>query len=382
MDEQNRTIEKHEGEGKKNFFQNNMEDGLVFKESSTRETMKNDASEHAPNISEDENTGKNQLFRPEMLETDNLGSRENKLNSTYVLLVIFLVLLGISYFVKDHSFRNAELGEDKKIISPAITVQDIDKVEVIQNGTTTVLEHQGDIWKVASQNNFEADQDAVKSLVEESLNLNKYIIASENKEKSEIFEVNEEKGVNIKLYSKGEEKGNFYVGKAGPDFDSTYVRLANEEIVYLSKGYVRYYFDKDDWRDLTIYDFESTDISKIALKYRNISENIFIEKKDDKWQMTQPEIKEADKDKTELILNTLAHLKAKDVEYAKTHKEAGFATAPLVIRLEQTDGGRKNLLIGGKIDEDKYYAKKEEDDTIYIINKSTVDGLMKKVGDF
>jgi len=323
-----------------------------------------------------------QLFRPEMLEADTGSSNSGKLNSTYVLLVIFLILLLVSYFVKDKPLQNSNSGDDQKIIVN-LSEEEIDKVEITNNGKTSIIAKQDNVWKVTSDNNFIADQEAVNSLIQESLKFNKYIIASENKDKIKTFEVDEEKGVNVKIYSQDEEKVNFYVGKPGPDYDSNYVRFADEDTVYLSKGYVGYYFKKEDWRNLTIYNFEAEQVSKVALKYRDVNNNVLMDKIDDKWHLSQPYVKEADKSKVEGLLNTLAKLKAVDVEYQKTLKEAGFAAAPVVVRLELRDGGKRNLLVGGKLNgDDKYYVKTEERDTVYIVNKGVVDNLMKKAEDF
>lgn len=323
----------------------------------------------------------NQSFRPEMVET-NSQTGKDKLNSTYILLAVFIVLLGVSYLIKNKPFQKNDFGDDKKIVTN-VGNEEISKIEMIKNGKTTVLEKTDGVWKVASEKNFKADQEAVQSIVEQSLKLNKYILASENKEKQKEFEVNDELGINVKLYKGSEEISNFYLGKAGPDFASTYVRVNNEDSVYLSKGFVKFYFDKDDWRDLAIYNFESGKVTKLALKYRDVKNNVIMEKNEEKWQIKEPVIKEADKTKVDAVLNTLGHLNAKDVESKKNAKEAGFAAAPLVVRLELDNGEKKNLLIGGKIEnEDKYYVKREEDDIIYIINVAEVDNIMKKVGDF
>lgn len=175
---------------------------------------------------------------------------------------------------------------------------------------------------------------------------------------------------------------NFYVGKAGPDFDSTYIRLDGEDVVYLSKGYVRYYFDKDDWRDLAIYNFDDAKVNKLALKYRNVADNVMLEKNGGKWEMKSPRAKDADVSKVDSMLNSMAKLSAIDVESNKDVKECGFAAAPLVVRMEAEGGEKYNLLIGGNTDDGKYYAKREEDGIIYIINKSAAETLIKKEEDF
>ncbi|MFC1613172.1 DUF4340 domain-containing protein [Patescibacteria group bacterium] len=357
-------------------------DTSIEQEIKVEEENKNEVLEHEAPINENVNHN-DQLFNPEMLETDKAGSNSGKLNSTYVLLAIFLVLLLVSYFIKDKSLQNNINSGDEQRIVIDVVKEEIDKIEIISDGKTSIIEKQDNIWKVISDHSFIADQEAVASIIEESLKFNKYIVASENKEKIKIFEVDEEKGVNVKIYCQGEEKANFYVGKPGPDYDSNYVRFANEDIVYLSKGYVGYYFKKEDWRNLTIYNFEAEQVNKAALKYRDVNNNVLMDKIDDKWQINAPYIKEADKSKVETFLNTLAKLKAVDVEYEKTLKDAGFAISPIVVRLELEDGSKRNLLVGGKLDgEDKYYIKREEDNTVYVVNKSIVDNLMKKAEDF
>ncbi|OGF20397.1 hypothetical protein A2Y83_02775 [Candidatus Falkowbacteria bacterium RBG_13_39_14] len=382
MDEQNST----NAENIHSFDENKepvYEEMKIEEETIEIERIKNEPEQHSETGKEEvKNEVKSDYdfnIRPENMEGEQ--GKQDKMGSTYVLLVIFLVLLGISYVIKNKSsFNRNGLGEENKIVR-GVEAKDIDKIEVLKNDAPTVIENQDGQWKVTTENNFPADQQAVKSLVDESLELNRYILASENAEKFADFEVDGEKGTNIKLYKGGEEIANFYVGKAGPDFDSTYLRVADDENVYLSKGYVRYYFDKEEWRNLAIYDFESEKAAKLALKYRDVADNVIMEKIDNVWKI---QTKDADKGKVDNVLDAISNLRAQDVEFEKTAKECGFGEAAVVVRLELEDGGKRNLIIGGKLtdDENKYYAKREEDETIFIINKSTVDNLMKKTGDF
>lgn len=321
-------------------------------------------------------------FRQEMVETKE-RKEGDKMSATYILLAVFIVLLGISYVLKNKSFNKEKLGQDNKIITNAEEAK-IDRVEIKKGGNDTVIEKSGDDWIVSSKNGALADQEAVSALIKKSLELNKYIIASENKDKQADFEVGDNNGTDVILYEGDNKVGDFFIGKAGPDFDSTYLRVAGEDVVYLSRGYVGYYFDKEDWRDLTIYDFDAEKVNKLALKYRDVLNNVAIKKDGEIWKTEDASAKEVNKDKVTSVLNTLAKLKADDIAYGKTPKEAGFGTATLVVRLELEDGGKRNLIIGGKSenDENSYYAKREEDDTIFIVSKSIVDNLMKKKSDF
>jgi len=324
---------------------------------------------------------KNQFFRPEVVE-GSPGGKKDKLNSTYVLLAIFIALLAVSYVIKNKSLDANKMGQDQKIVAE-IESETINKVEITKGEQITVIENNDDVWKLSSENNIPADKEAIESLIEESLNLNKYIIASENQEKQIDFEVDDENGTNVKLYKENEEIANFYVGKAGPDFDSTYIRNASEDIVYLSKGYVRFYFDRDEWADLSIYNFESGSAVKLALKYRDVAKNIEMQKEGDVWQIKAPKAKEANKETVDAILNSIGALNANGIVMGKNLKECGFDKAPLVVRLELADGSKRNLFIGGKMEDDgKYYTKREEDDMVYIIDASIAENLMKEIGDF
>lgn len=334
------------------------------------EAPKNDYTARDPQVE--------QFFRPEMMETDSL--KRKRLSSTYILLVIFIILLGISYFIRGKSSQNNS-NENKRIYTN-FEAKDIDKVEIKQSNKTTVIEKRESVWKVNSANEFNADQQAVNSLIEQSLNLNKDVVASENKDKKENFDVDDEKGINVKLFKSGEEKANFYVGKVGTDFDSTYIRLANEDTVYLSRGYVRHYFDKEDWRDLKIYSFASEKTVKLALKYRDIKNNVEMSKKDNKWLISYPQAKEAKASSIDSILNSLGDLTANDVENQKNSKECGLNNPQLVIRLELEDGSKINLLIGQKSDDTHYYVKREGENAIFVVSQGIIENLMKKIGDF
>ncbi|MFK7844755.1 MAG: DUF4340 domain-containing protein [Rhodothermales bacterium] len=63
----------------------------------------------------------------------------------------------------------------------------------------------------------------------------------------------------------GRNKKTFYVGNSGPDFQSFYVRLGNDQRVFLSSGRLNLPENLDTWRDKTLFDISNADVSKIAV---------------------------------------------------------------------------------------------------------------------
>ena len=128
----------------------------------------------------------------------------------------------------------------------------------------------------------------------------------------------------------------------------------------------------------TIVDVEKGEVKAITLAYAK--KTVKIEKKgDDKWEMTAPEKKSYNKSDVDDILDKLDSFRASAIEVyaAKDLAKYGLTTPFLTVTVKVGDG-EKAVKVGAKKGDDKYFAKAEGKDFIFVVDKDDVDKLAKE----
>jgi hypothetical protein len=112
-----------------------------------------------------------------------------------------------------------------------------------------------DEWKT-STGEHKADQTAVDTALREITELPQGRIASRRNERLETYELEDKKRIHVTAKGTSDEVlAEFYLGKAGDNFASCFVRKPDDEGVRRIDKNLRYTFDKSDregWRDKTI----------------------------------------------------------------------------------------------------------------------------------
>lgn len=129
--------------------------------------------------------------------------------------------------------------------------------------------------------------------------------------------------------------------------------------------------------------YSSADIKKVELKRG--SELIVFEKKDDSWEITSPFKTKADKYTVERLVDDFADLKIerKVEENAKDLKKYGLEPPHRILKLFKKDGSSLSVYVGIENPIDgALYAKKPEDNTVYLIPSFLKSGLDKTLFDF
>jgi len=297
-----------------------------------------------------------------------------------ILLGIFVVLL-VVVFISKNPFSKYEKTAESGSLFPNFNKDNIAKIETIKSENKTVLIKNAGKWLVKTMDNYPADQEEVEKLIDKVAEFETSQLISKNPEKQSIFEV-DNSGLEAKLYnSSGELLADFFVGKNGPDFMSTYVRKADSDKVYLVDGYLKSIFDKGErtWKDRSIFDFNKEDITQLTIVSEN--QKIVIPKDEEgNWKIIEPEAADAKKDEVDKIADKFSTLEASDFAEEKELKEYGFDEPKSKLSAMLSDGSVKTLLVGNKQDS-KYYVKTDDKETIYILYKYIIDDLFKKFED-
>ena len=311
-----------------------------------------------------------------------MQNRQLKILGGVFALLLLIVLIFENPFGKDEDEKRAEKA---KPLFPDYSIELVSKIEIIAKGQTTTLAKQNDAkqndqWVVATMDNYPADSEGVKDLLEKVAEFDNSKHVSDNPKNRAEYQV-DSSGVEAKLLD-AEEKtlAHLFVGKNTPGIFNSYVRVADSNDVYEGKGYLQSTFDKGErtWKDRTIFKFEKGHVTRIdivspeeTIELRLDSEN--------KWQLLQPITAAANQTEVENLLSFYSDLKTDDFAEAKELTEYGLDTPTSSITVSLNDGTAAKLLIGKEEDEGgKLYVKRDDRDTIFMLSKSNVDRLIKK----
>ncbi len=263
-----------------------------------------------------------------------------------------------------------------KTAAAVIAVKSKDKGEV-------QLQKKPEGWIVVSgQKTYQADKTPIDNLLDSVGKIKIEAIVSKNPQKQKEFEVDQEKGVEVRIEDGAQKTlAHFYVGKSGPDLFSTYLRRADATQVVLASGMLKMTFDRElkDWRNKTIFALNQQDITAYQVK----GEKGFHLKKGDKdqWEIIEPEQISPKKEPVDDCLKTIATLTAADFAEGPL-KDFQLDQPAQTILVTMKDGSTRTLLLGKEKNAYQRFVKTPDADTIYILEKYHLDKLMPALDTF
>ncbi|MCI0450534.1 MAG: DUF4340 domain-containing protein [Chlorobi bacterium] len=184
--------------------------------------------------------------------------------SIRTLLIVFVVLVAV-YFL---FFRSGERVSTDKIDAKLFVADSskIDKIEIVKNSETVILEKSGNDWKLTSPVTYPADTVSVYPMIKDLKNFRIESVASENPDKfiNYLDTVNNAK---ITVYQEGKLLGTFILGKS-QGFSNSYLKKPDENIILLASDIVSGNFTKSskDIRLKKIISIPSIGLNKIEFK--------------------------------------------------------------------------------------------------------------------
>ena len=143
---------------------------------------------------------------------------------------------------------------------------DITKLVIEKTNTRTELVKEGDNWLIEPQK-YRADKTKIDEMIKQvsELTLTETISESGN---YLLYELDNEKKINIKAWQGEKEARNFDIGKTASTYSHTYVKLSGQPEVYQARENFRSKFDKsiDDLRDKSVLKFSKDEINAVIIK--------------------------------------------------------------------------------------------------------------------
>lgn len=187
--------------------------------------------------------------------------------STYILIALFVVLVGVAYLV---TMKPGEQSISVEEGAPLVQIDSasVEKIEIKTPTSSVTLEKKGVEWFVQSPIAYRADQTNVANAIQQIKAMQVKNIVSSNAQKHNLFQV-DSTGTQVVVYEKGAQKASFIFGKTGPTFSDSYARLTGSNDVALVTGAYSYTFTRPlkEWRDRTIFSMPRENIKLVEFQF-------------------------------------------------------------------------------------------------------------------
>jgi hypothetical protein len=309
-----------------------------------------------------------------------------------LLLGIFLALVVLTLLLEG-PLKGRKKPEEKLLFSefdPSL----VQAIEILQKEKSARLEKVGEKWVILEADTFIsadkldtlrhfADTSAVKRAIQAVDSLSGKVV-SNNPDKQDLFQLTPEEGVDVRIFGAGDDVlAHFLIGKVGQDFSSTYIRKEGSKEAILAKGYYRgstFHPNVKQWRNRRILSFLPLNLARLEITSRE--GNLLLQKEDGgMWTILEPIQMKADSVKVDQLLRVLSNLMSQDFGDFATPEELGFENPTLQISMEFLDQSPRSLTIGNPKEENNYYVRTSGDETIYVINRTTVERFQTKPED-
>jgi hypothetical protein len=183
-----------------------------------------------------------------------------KAKTEYIILGVMIAAMLLYLVLRNPNRLNYQLPG-----LPAITRNEISRIDIVKAGETIRLEKRDSQWLIQPQG-FSSDSAKINAIVDAIFNLSLTAQVSESKNYSP-YGLDKENEIMVRAYKNEQLLREFSVGNAASTYSHTYVKLANDPRVFHAKNSFRSDFDQkiDGLRDKTVLQFDKNEISAIEI---------------------------------------------------------------------------------------------------------------------
>ncbi len=252
---------------------------------------------------------------------------------------------------------------------------DLSKVVITRGGKSLELAQDGETWKIASPVKATADPDKVGGLLRKVRNLRvrdfvddapkdlqKYGLAAP--EADIVLRGKKDAPAGTILFGKEAEKGARYARTTGRDAVFTVGNDVMKDVVS----------DPGELRDTKVTRLDEAQVSEIRIEQGD--RKLALAKMGEKWELKEPEKKEADENQPRELLKAVTGLAVSDfvADKAENPEKYGLGKGALALTLKTKDGREEKVLIGNKFARDKkVYLKREKGDEVLGVSAEILD---------
>lgn len=298
-----------------------------------------------------------------------------------------LVVLGLAVVKAAKNDQAIGTVTAEKVDLPDIkSPEDVDKIEVTNGDKGTVtLEKKDDKWAITKPINVPANQANVKSLLDnmKELKATDLVEAQSNDELKKAYQLDPSKAVHVVTYKGADKKADDTFGKAGGR--GQIVMTGDKPQIFTASGYSSFFYQRElkNWRDTDIFKFDDANATSATIERKDAS--FSFTKGSDKWSGTAKgkAIDRFDEDKVKDMIRTFKGLTADDFGDGKSPADTGLdANAATVTITLKDNAGKYVLHVGNTASGTAHYAKKDGDETIFIVGPGASDWALANTDRF
>ncbi len=262
-------------------------------------------------------------------------------------------------------------------IMPVYETATIDSIKISRGDKHITLKKSNNIWMLQTVKGLEKPADSAKVLrLLNELSATKFgELASDSLARHEVYEISDNQGITVALFSQEAEQFKLIFGKRGKD-GTVFIRLPGHSEVFrgINAPLNELALDELSWREKHIFSYNSDEITKILATVDGTSYTLA--KDGSSFVLMASDLDEnyrLDQQRAEALFRSLSFLKASDFD-DESSSNIGVVTASFAISF---GAKTKQLFIGSENENGKYKALLEGQNAIYILAASTVDQIKK-----
>jgi hypothetical protein len=300
-----------------------------------------------------------------------------------------VVLAGLGGLVYYQQKKDAQVGTPHTTAADLPDIkgpEDVDKIS-ITNGDKgeVVLERvpgpaladggSGDKWEVTKPVKAPANQSNVKSLVDnmKELKAKELVAGAPTDDVKKSMGLDPAHALHVMTWKGADKKLDDTFGSSSGRGEMMMVE--GKPAIYAASGYSSYLYNREvkTWRDQEIFKFDDANASQLTISNKN---GDFSFTKGDKWSGTlkgKP-IERFDEEKVKDALRAFKALNADDFGDGKSDADTGLDKPEATVMINLKDNAGKYVLhVGNTQTGSSRYAKKDGDETTFVIASWTAD---------
>ena len=305
--------------------------------------------------------------------------------STLVLLVVALALGAYIYFVE--SERPPAGTPDPLEAAFDVESDDIDSLSVTAgNGDRTVIEKDGDRWRIVEPFPVNVDVTQVVSLSSSlaSLEVQRVVAEPGDAPDLEAFGL-AEPGIEVGFTTTDGTDARLLIGERSPAGNDLYATVAGSNRVFLISGFLDTTFDQTtfDLRDKSILDITRNEVDSLEVSGPEVA--VRLRKADGEWSLVSPIEARADLGVTDGLVGRLSNGRMSAIEAESADAEALGPYGLDDPRLTVTVGlgsSAATLLLGDTTPAGTVYARDGARDLVFTVDESLAAELEQGVDEY
>jgi hypothetical protein len=298
-----------------------------------------------------------------------------------VVSILVLVLLVVVYLLVEHQ-RSSNVAPKLVDNFLGVDTTEVTKITIGRLGSALTLEKVAGEWYVMQDEPHKTEANMMQQLLNILGEMKVGNVISDNPSNQIKFQVDTLTGFTVSIYSGDDILSSVVIGKMA-DYTHTYVRLVDENEVYIAEGMMSHLMNRPpaDWRDKTILDLDPNQIQAVEIRFGD--QRYAITRADTVWQLqaeATDEVVAVDQDKAIELINSLSSLKADG--FATEMDEYDFSEIGYSAKITLSDGG-VNLIEAAIFDEEtgRYFLRIPEIKSIFVLYDSSWKNIAKSYDD-